>query len=162
LFRKRDDGIPSNPSDPSPCDFTLPSRKRGEVVEQVLTAREMAAFLMGRGTFTSSNGTAYTDEIYAAKLREATISKPGYYHRVYNVVKDTLGNKLLEVSIPHYKKWKSTLMHGDLVYLSPSTGIRAQDIDELERLLVADDNFKDIQVHGFRISRKFFEVATSF
>ena len=53
LFRKRDDGIPSNPSDPSPCDFTLPSRKRGEVVEQVLTAREMAAFLMGRGTFTS-------------------------------------------------------------------------------------------------------------
>jgi hypothetical protein len=51
LFRKRDDGVPSAVG-PPPCDFVLPSRKR-EVVEQVLTAREMAAFLMGRGTFTS-------------------------------------------------------------------------------------------------------------
>lgn len=67
-----------------------------------------------------SNGTAYTDEVYAEKLKRAANSQPGYYHRVYNVVKDSLGNKLLEVSIPHYKKWKSTLMEGELVYLSPS------------------------------------------
>lgn len=52
LFRKRDDGGPSNPVDPPICTFVLPPRKR-EAVEQVLTAREMAAFLMGRGTFTS-------------------------------------------------------------------------------------------------------------
>ena len=37
---------------------------------------------------------------------------------MYNVVKDTLGNKLLEVSIPHYKKWKSTLIEGELIYYS--------------------------------------------
>ena len=52
LFRKRDDGSPSNPVEPPICGLVLPNRKR-EVVEQVLTAREMAAFLMGRGTFTS-------------------------------------------------------------------------------------------------------------
>ena len=52
LFRKRDDGAPSNPVEPPICTFVLPLRKR-EAVEQVLTAREMAAFLMGRGTFTS-------------------------------------------------------------------------------------------------------------
>jgi len=66
-----------------------------------------------------SNGTSYTDEVYAEKLRQAANSQSGYYHRVYNVVKDTLGNKLLEVSIPHYKKWKSTLIDGELVHLSP-------------------------------------------
>jgi len=52
LFRKRDNGSPSNVATLPICNFVLPSRKR-EVVEQVLTAREMAAFLMGRGTFTS-------------------------------------------------------------------------------------------------------------
>ncbi|KAF8966311.1 hypothetical protein BDZ97DRAFT_2057545 [Flammula alnicola] len=165
LFRKRDSGSPSpsgSPGGGNICDFTAPARRDTAVAEQVLTAAEMAAFLMGRGSFISSNGTQYIDEEYAETLRRAANSHRGFYHRVYNVVKDSLGNKLLEISIPHYKKWKSTLAHGELVYLSSSTGIRAQDIDKLEQNLIADPAFTDIQVHGFRISRKFFEVATSY
>lgn len=54
LFNKRDhgDSQPSLGSGPPDCDFVLPHRKRD--VEQVLNAREMASFLVGRGTFTSS------------------------------------------------------------------------------------------------------------
>ncbi|TFK39850.1 hypothetical protein BDQ12DRAFT_722057 [Crucibulum laeve] len=120
----------------------------------------MASFLMGRGLFTSSNGTTYEDYDYAQKLKRAPLEARSFYH-VYNVVKDTLGNKLLEISILHYKKWKSTLKHGELVYLSPQTGIRARDIDELERILLEDPDFVDVQVHGFRITKRFFELAHS-
>ena len=53
LFRKRDDPAASTVPDPGNiCGFTLP-QKRGEMVEQILNAREMAAFLKGRGAFTS-------------------------------------------------------------------------------------------------------------
>ncbi|KAF8159503.1 hypothetical protein B0H34DRAFT_406659 [Crassisporium funariophilum] len=161
LFRKRDQGVQSPDPGPGPggCGDFL-SRRRA--VEQVLTAREMAAFLRGRGSFTSANGTTYVDEEYAETLRKSANAQPGYYHRIYNVVKDSVGNKLLEISIPHYKKWKSTLSHGELIYLSPLTTIRTQDVDELEILLLEDPDFVDIQVHGFRINRRFFEVATSF
>ncbi|KAF8900447.1 hypothetical protein CPB84DRAFT_1778940 [Gymnopilus junonius] len=122
----------------------------------------MASFLMGRGSFTSANGTIYVDEDYARTLEKSANAHGGWYHRVYNAVKDSLGNKLFEISIPHYKKWKNTLMHGELVLFCHRTAIRAQDIDELERILVDDPEFIDIQVHGFRISRRFFQVATSY
>jgi hypothetical protein len=38
---------------------------------------------------------------------------------IYNVNKDSFGNKLLKVSVLHYNKWKPTLMHREMLYLSP-------------------------------------------
>jgi len=163
LFNKRDkgDAQPSSGSAPPECDFFPPPRKRE--VEQVLNAREMASFLVGRGTFTSPNGTAYEDHDYVAKQRRAlAIQKRRSYHHIYDIVVDSLGNKLLQVSIPHYKKWKSTVSEEELIYLSPMTAIRGGEIDELEKALLDDPNFEDIQVHGFRITRTFFEVVRSY
>ncbi|PPQ84436.1 hypothetical protein CVT26_007914 [Gymnopilus dilepis] len=162
LFKKRDDGD-SSPSDTPviPCRYPL-KRRDFSVVEQVLTPREMASFLLGRGSFTSENGTTYVDEQYAKLLEDSVDPNAGWYRRIYNEVKDSVGKKLLEVSIPRYKKWKSRLMHGDLIYLSTMTAIRSEDLDELERTLLDNPDFTDIQVHGFRLTRRFFEVANSY
>ena len=46
--------------------------------------------------------------------------------------------------------------------LTDSTAVRAQDLDAVIQHLLDDPTFGDLQVHGYKISRKFFEVAASF
>lgn len=50
----------------------------------------------------------------------------------------------------------------ELTKLNCRTGIRTEDIDELEQLLLADPEFVDVQVLGFRVNRRFFEAALSY
>jgi hypothetical protein len=64
------------------------------------------------------NGTTYHDVEFRRTLEMKANAHQGRYHRLYNVVRDSLGNKLLELSIPAYKRWKTTLAPGELVYLS--------------------------------------------
>ncbi|KAF8887288.1 hypothetical protein BD779DRAFT_512433 [Infundibulicybe gibba] len=165
LFR-RANAVPTGNPGPGPCNtFSSPSRRDeyATTTEQLLDAREMAAFLLGRGSFTASNGTTYEDHDYALALkRETSESHVRLYRRAYNVVRDTLGNKLLEISVPHYRRWKSSLDPAEIVYLSPKTTIRARDIDQLEHILISNPDFVDIQVRGFRISKTFIEVACSY
>ncbi|KAF8659828.1 hypothetical protein AX16_001713 [Volvariella volvacea WC 439] len=159
-FYKRDDGTAPSNGPENPCGgFSAPQRKRDFV--QVLDARETAAFLLGRGQFTSSNGTSYEDYDYKRKMRRAA-SEVKRFHPVFNVVRDTLGKRLLQVSIPHYKRWKRSLDPEQLVHLSDHTTIRAKDVDQLEAELLADSEFTEIEVHGFHLTREFFEIVRSF
>jgi len=43
---------------------------------------------------------------------------PSWYYRAYNVVRDSVGNKLLEMSVPTFKKWQRGLAHGDMIWMS--------------------------------------------
>ena len=43
-----------------------------------------------------------------------------------------------------------------------STAIRAEDIDELEDILLSNPDFEDVQFWNFRVNRRFFEVARSY
>jgi hypothetical protein len=71
-----------------------------------------------RPYFIRDNGTTYHNVEFARTLERKANEHQGRYHRLYNVVRDSLGNKLLEMSVPAYKRWKRTLAPGDLVYLS--------------------------------------------
>ena len=46
--------------------------------------------------------------------------------------------------------------------LTHRTAIRAQDVDAVIQHLLGDPTFDDLQVHGYKISRKFFEVAAMY
>ncbi|GFZ50802.1 hypothetical protein JCM24511_08560 [Saitozyma sp. JCM 24511] len=127
----------------------------------ILTAEETAAFMLGRGSFTWDNGTTYSDPEFQNALATADVNE-GWYHRVHKVVRDTVGNAFLQVSIPYYKKWKAGLKEGDLVRLSSTTAIRALDIHDIERILLEREDFEDIQWRGFKADRRFFEVARSY
>lgn len=68
-----------------------------------------------------NNGTLYADDDHAEELEHHRLRQQGTgFHRFYNVVVDTMGSKLLEISVPHYKKWTSTLRPDTLYPLSPS------------------------------------------
>ena len=43
---------------------------------------------------------------------------PSWYYRAFNTVRDSVGNKLLEMSVPAFKKWKRGLDRGEMVWLS--------------------------------------------
>lgn len=68
------------------------------------------------------NGSAYTDSAYAQtlELHRRRQEEGNALHKLYNVVVDAMGSKLLEISIPHYKKWTSSLRPDSLYPLSPS------------------------------------------
>ncbi|WVQ70208.1 uncharacterized protein L199_008433 [Kwoniella botswanensis] len=163
LFRKRDDGASTSPtSDCATATSTL--RKRGIAYndfEVVLGPQHMAEFLLKGGQFDWPNGTSYTDDHYIARFNTPSDHK-GWYHHTYNVVKNAVGDKLFEASIPRYKKWKAGLKHNEIIHLSPNTAIRSQNIDKLEKTLLDNPEFKEIQVNGFRISRRFFEAANAY
>jgi hypothetical protein len=42
------------------------------------------------------------------------------------------------------------------------TAFRALDIHEFERILLEREDFEHIQYKGFKVDRRFFEVATSY
>ncbi|WWC69551.1 uncharacterized protein I206_103493 [Kwoniella pini CBS 10737] len=162
-INKRQDGGGTESDSPSPNCSNLSQRRRDLTeIEQILNPFEMADFLLGRGNFIMQNGTIYKDDLYISKLKETANSHRGWYHKWHNVVKDSLGNKLLEVSIPYYKKWKNGLSQDELIHLSPMTAIRAHDLEELEKVMLSREDFIDVQVHGYTISKKFVQVASSF
>lgn len=43
-----------------------------------------------------------------------------------------------------------------------STYIRHEDVDEIERLLLADPNFVELELHGLHLPRSFFEAAAAY
>ncbi|KAF5338329.1 hypothetical protein D9611_012472 [Ephemerocybe angulata] len=161
-FLKRDN-TPSGT--PDPCGFSSNSPTRRDlVVDQVLQPREAIAFLKGRGQFTSDNGTAYIDEDYVELLQKGAerAAKWSFASRTYRKVFNTFGTALAAISVPHYKHWKDTLMAGDVLWLSKKTYIRHEDVDELERLLLEDKDWTELEVHGLHLPRSFFEAVTSY
>ncbi|KAJ3529083.1 hypothetical protein NMY22_g9146 [Coprinellus aureogranulatus] len=133
----------------------------------------------------SENGTVYVDHDFADTLREGQerASRWPAASRMYKKVKNLAGQTLLAISIPHYKRWKATLTPGEVVWLSPKyvafqsfpnvaknsqayvasrTYIRHEDVDEIERLLLDDPDFTDIELSGIRITRSFLEAALAY
>lgn len=64
------------------------------------------------------NGTVYRDDHYVQIMAKAGNHYPSWYYRAYNVVRDSVGNKLLEMSVPTFKKWQRGLAHGDMIWMS--------------------------------------------
>ncbi|KAJ2934837.1 hypothetical protein H1R20_g2312, partial [Candolleomyces eurysporus] len=153
----------TNPSDVSdPCQENSPTPLRRELFgDQLLHPREAVAFLQGRGRFVSENGTEYVDNDFRA-LIERRAFRPSTLHNVYDTVKNQVGKVLMRISVPHYKKWKATLTPGKVYYLSPNTYIRHEDVDEIERILLADPSFVELEFHGLHLPRSFFEAAAAY
>jgi hypothetical protein len=42
------------------------------------------------------------------------------------------------------------------------TALRGKDVEALERIFLDDPEFVDVQVQGYRVNRRFFEVANSY
>ncbi|KAJ2918642.1 hypothetical protein MD484_g1774, partial [Candolleomyces efflorescens] len=146
---------------PDPCEDFAPTRRREVFADQVLQPREAIAFLQGRGEFVSENGTEYVDHDFK-NLMERRAFRPGTLNNIYGAVKNQVGKVLMRISVPHYKKWKATLTSGNVYYLSPNTYIRHEDVDEIERLLLADPDFVELELHGLHLPRSFFEAAAAY
>ncbi|TEB32793.1 hypothetical protein FA13DRAFT_1813157 [Coprinellus micaceus] len=163
FFDKREAEPSGEPGPENPCG-TVPRRRRGLEYDQVLAPYEVVAFLKGRGQFTSENGTIYVGDhfTHALKRGQDLASRWPAAHRVFKKVKTVAGQSLLRISVPHYKRWKRTLTPGEVFWLSPRTYLRHEDVDEIERLLLEDPEFVDVELNGIRITRSFLEAALAY
>ena len=64
------------------------------------------------------NGTTYRDEHYVSILAKASTNYSSWYRRSFNTVRDALGNRYLEVTIPAFQKFMRHWADGELVWLS--------------------------------------------
>ncbi|KAG8857214.1 hypothetical protein FRB96_005889 [Tulasnella sp. 330] len=128
--------------------------------DEILEASDVAAFLLGGGRFTHKNGTHYYDYEFADdqlehKKRAAKRSK------LSSVVRRTLASYLEPLTIHHYRRWRddSAAASDAVVSLTPYTGFRVRDIHPIERALLADPEFEEIQFQGYVITRRFLEAV---
>jgi len=141
---------------PPYCKRGLQERSFHKMLDPV----DVAAMLVGRGTYTHSNGTRAVDSHYIdvmeAGLRAA--EKRGFFSKI---VRDKLGNALLEFTLPYYKTWRDQFAtKPDFeIALSNLSGFRARDLAAVERALLAHPDFDEIQVGGYRVTRRFIEAA---
>ncbi|EIN06730.1 hypothetical protein PUNSTDRAFT_136568 [Punctularia strigosozonata HHB-11173 SS5] len=61
-----------------------------------------------------------------------------------------------------YRTWKQSLKREHIFYISKTTGIRVEDIEELENALLSDPEFEEVQVWGFRVNRRFLQAAVEY
>ncbi|KAG8987375.1 hypothetical protein FRB95_002506 [Tulasnella sp. JGI-2019a] len=127
--------------------------------DQVLEASEVAAFLLGNGKFTSANGTAYTDYDFADDQAEY-VKRASKRSRLSNTVRRKLVEYLQPLTIHHYRRWRddSAATSDAVVSFTPSTGFRVRDIHNIERALLADPDFEEVQFQHYVITRRFLEA----
>ncbi|KAG8901385.1 hypothetical protein FRB99_005338 [Tulasnella sp. 403] len=158
VFRKLS---PWTSSGSGSCDWW--SWKRSSEVSDpscILSPEDVAAFLLGGGTYMHSNGTQVTDFQWA-KLLDDEERKVAGRSSLNNYVRDTLTSSLVDFSLPHYKRWRDKFNSDSkaVVHLSPNTAFLAGDIPEIERALLRHPEFDEVQVGKYRITRRFIEAA---
>ncbi|KIY70365.1 hypothetical protein CYLTODRAFT_419837 [Cylindrobasidium torrendii FP15055 ss-10] len=147
-------------SDPSPCRRR---RRRGDedIIEQVLTPHEMALFLIGEGSFTTDNGTVYIDEHWSGQQDDGR-SGVGEFLRnshVFNKIVNSVGDLLVQVTLPRYVQWKNSQSAEKLFHFTPKTALRFGDIDELVERLLAHPQMEEFQYGSMHFNRRWLEAA---
>ncbi|KAK0457478.1 uncharacterized protein EV420DRAFT_1548436 [Desarmillaria tabescens] len=77
---------------------------------------------------------------------------------------DSMGEKLAAViSLPAYKMWRSQWKDPEaILYIAPSTALRAKDLEALEIALLEDPTFEEIYIEGYRVTRRWMEAAVEY
>ncbi|KAK0457486.1 uncharacterized protein EV420DRAFT_497213 [Desarmillaria tabescens] len=143
---------------------SLPADATDVPPEQVLHPPEMAAFLIGGGKFVSENGTSYFDEHFMRKhAKDVAKFKAGAPKTWHDSLRDKVSAAILDISLPAYKMWRNQWKDPDaILYLAPSTVIRAKDLEALELALLEDPTFEEIYIEGYRVTRRWMEAAVEF
>jgi len=127
--------------------------------DQVLEASEVAAFLLGNGLFTHENGTVYHDFEFADDQTEykKQASKRSNFS---NAIRRTLVSYLQPLGLHHYRRWRddSAATSDAVISFTPYTGFRVRDIHAIERALLADPEFEEVQFQTYVITRRFLEA----
>ncbi|KAK0487913.1 hypothetical protein IW261DRAFT_1450928 [Armillaria novae-zelandiae] len=151
----------------APCSSrkrSLPADATDVPPEQVLHAAEMAAFLIGGGKFVSANGTTYFDEHFMRKHeKDVAKFKAGPPKSWHDSLRDKVAAAMLDISLPVYKMWRNQWKDPDaILYLGPSTAVRAKDLAALELALLEDPTFEEIYIEGYRVTRRWMEAAVEY
>ncbi|SJL15434.1 uncharacterized protein ARMOST_18932 [Armillaria ostoyae] len=143
---------------------SLPADATDVPPEQVLHAAEMAAFLIGGGKFVSANGTYYFDEHFMRKHeKDAAKFKAGAPKSWHDSLRDKVTAAMLDISLPVYKVWRNQWNDPEaILYLAPSTALRAKDLQALELALLEDPTFEEIYIEGYRVTRRWMEAAVEY
>ncbi|KAG8866167.1 hypothetical protein FRB97_001769 [Tulasnella sp. 331] len=128
--------------------------------DEVLGATDVAAFLLGNGRFTSANGTHYYDYEFADDQLEHK-KRASERSNLSNAVRRTLVSYLEPLGIHHYRRWRddSAAASDAVVSFTPYTGFRVRDIHAIERALLADPEFEEVQFQHYVITRRFLEAV---
>ncbi|KAG8987619.1 hypothetical protein FRB90_003248 [Tulasnella sp. 427] len=144
--------------------------KRSEVIHEVryddevniLKPREIADFLVSRGRYTATNGTSLIDRSFLNGLEkgEAMLAKRSRWSRALS---DAVSDTLVSIGMPVYRQWKERTLNGldATFHLSETTAFNVRDIPLIERALLENPEFKETQILGYRITRRFIEAANA-
>lgn len=65
--------------------------------------------------------------------------------------------------VPAYKIWRNQWKDPDAVlYIAPSTAFRVKDLEAFELALLEDPIFEEINIEGYRIMRRWIEMAVEY
>jgi len=131
-----------------------------EHVDALLSPRDMAKFLIGRGSFTHDNGTTYADKLFQ---RDIEVANRAHERRgwVHNVVRDKVTSGLAQLSVHHYKRFRDDIKEDEnILAVTRSTGILTRDLRALERALLEHPEFEDVQYQGWVLGKRFFQAVS--
>ncbi|KIO24952.1 hypothetical protein M407DRAFT_244251 [Tulasnella calospora MUT 4182] len=128
----------------------------------ILKAREVADFLVSRGVYTATNGTRLVDRSFLEGLEkgEAMLAKRSRWSRALN---NAVSDTLVSIGMPVYRQWKERTLTGldATFHLSETTAFNVRDIPAIERALLDHPEFKETQILGYRVTRRFIEAASA-
>ncbi|KAG8916122.1 hypothetical protein FRC01_003363 [Tulasnella sp. 417] len=128
----------------------------------ILKPREVADFLVSRGTYTAVNGTRLVDRSFLEGLEkgEAMLAKRSRWSRALT---EAVSDTLVSIGMPVYRQWKERTLTGldATFHLSETTAFNVRDIPHIERALLDHPDFKETQILGYRITRRFIEAANA-
>ncbi|KAG8960095.1 hypothetical protein FRC00_000873, partial [Tulasnella sp. 408] len=128
----------------------------------ILKPREVADFLVSRGAYTAVNGTRLIDRSFLEGLEkgEAMLRKRSRWSRALS---EAVSDTLVSIGMPVYRQWKERTLTGldATFHLSETTAFNVRDIPHIERALLDHPDFKETQILGYRITRRFIEAANA-
>ncbi|KAJ3972519.1 hypothetical protein EV361DRAFT_135994 [Lentinula raphanica] len=164
FFVPRDDTSSSSGSGDDDDDCADSRRRRRRDLydyDQLLSVDEIVEFLIGGGGFTSANGTSYYDpEFVQENARASKAYGPGSTLRRWAT--SAFGERIMYLTLPAYQTWKNNVDPESAVYLTSRTCFRAKDLPQIERALLYHPEFRDLDVSGARITRRWLEAATKY
>ncbi|KAJ4490276.1 hypothetical protein J3R30DRAFT_60458 [Lentinula aciculospora] len=164
FFVPRDDTSPTGSGDDDDDCPNGRRRRRRDIypyTDQLLSVDEVVDFLLGGGGFTSLNGTSYYDPDFV-KEHERASKAYGPRSTFRRWVTDAFGERIMYLTLPAYTTWKSSVDPESVIYLTSRTGFRAKDLSEIELTLLNHPAFKDLNVSGARITKRWLEAAVKY
>ncbi|KAJ3980814.1 hypothetical protein F5890DRAFT_1568483 [Lentinula detonsa] len=165
FFIARDDTSPTGGGDDDDDDCADSRRRRRrdlyDLGDQLLSVDEIVDFLLGGGEFTSVNGTSYYDPEFIQEHQRASKAY-GPRSTLRSWATSAFGERIMYLTLPAYQAWKSNVDPESAVYLTSRTCFRAKDLPKIERALLDHPEFRDLDVSGARITRRWLEAATKY